>query len=986
MPSIRTLTTSLGFKRFRRSKSSTLTVYFAILIALTFILSTAIGTKYIKSSIIIRDLDDVSTDVSIGVSLPDYNYNPSFYNLSLDLKTLPYINKTIIKYHIRGEEWRDENLTHNLWVNNSINNNFHYSPYHHQLDILSYRSENLEEYVNLMDIELEKDNDSLLKTNETIISHYLAQELKVSINDTIYLNYINRPQRWGSNQSFFNKSYPLIVKNIMIIPSKSNLAKDLLKNPFISNYDGTINELIILEPKTFLSTLDYLTGDYGDEFSSQLVISIFLKREKIIADYNLKKSSLLLDSIEKETINKLRAALPKGTVFFSENLLFKALELRETDIRELQRTLSSVSIPIVFLVFVITLYLRTITINSQISDYGVLICRGLNTNVIRRSFLVEGGVIGVLAAFSSSLTCLGLTSILYFIIPNDKDFYNWVSIFAIDLPSLMVNALFLGLLIGLGVNYFASRKIMELNPIDAVYIYRGGLTSWYEKHQTKIRLIIIFLTFIMTLEIILRIISLTGILGMFSEILYLIEDVISDLLLLVPILLILLLVIIVTNRRDIFTKYMVSFSFFLNENLKSIIRFNYLRRPKNFSKLAIITAIAFAMGITPIMLSQSAQDVSIRQIKREIGSDIKITSTYEQMKDITPSTLYNLSSNIIAVTPMIWVESLIIVANYSNYKGHLSYIEFHSAGILAIQPENFVESLYFENCFTPDNEPDALFSQLNSDAATAVAQIEFTNYQIDQDEYIQHDIGSVLPVQIVLTEDEKLYLNFTVVGFYYLIPGFTKENFHSPSQSLICSIDFLESEITIPPDSQMTWLIKINPKANKTIRTEIHQNIDDQFKEFEVFFVDNTLESFLFTQEGSIVIIMDSMFFIVLALSLFGLNLTFFQTFNERRTEVAIYRARGMNLRDLFNIFFNETLSVNTFGAIFGVLLGLVTTLIYKDVLITPWPKIPVYLFFPWPKIILFIVILTLTNLICIFGQSYWRAKSRIIENLRIRD
>ena len=74
---------------------------------------------------------------------------------------------------------------------------------------------------------------------------------------------------------------------------------------------------------------------------------------------------------------------------------------------------------------------------------------------------------------------------------------------------------------------------------------------------------------------------------------------------------------------------------------------------------------------------------------------------------------------------------------------------------------------------------------------------------------------------------------------------------------------------------------------------------------------------------------MDSMFFIVFIVALFGLSLTFFQTFNERRTEVAIYRARGMNLGEIRKMFLFEMLSIDSLGAISGIVLGIVTALIY---------------------------------------------------------
>ncbi len=981
----------LGASRFKRSKSDTLILFSAIVLTITFTLGITVGTKYLQSTIVLSDLDSVITDISIGVSLPEVTDQVDMRSVTDTLNQLPFIDNTIIKQFAWDFYWGDGGLIHDFGIETTAISTLDRidgsSPH-----ILSFNSNDFRNYVELSDIEMIKLNNVLLTSNATIISPYLARKCNVTINDTIFLHYFRYPGWYISNE-ISNKSFPLKITNILSVPFESQEAKDLVRNPFHQYTISIFKELLIVESTTFLNLLDSLMGDYSGIVTSQFIVSLFLHREPIIDSYNTVKSPNRLGSIETEVVNTLQKILPKGSVLYTQNLLLEELRELEADISRLQQTLTVVSLPVICLVLGITLLSRIISTNNQIRQYGVWICRGISKKDLKNAFLIEGAILGVFAAIGGVLSSLVLISSLYFIIPNDRNFFQWLCVFINNLPSIGVNSLFLGIIIGVSLNYIVSRNVMKLQPIETVQQYRSGITRWFIEKRKNLRWVIFPLIIIVTIWMILRLISLIGFLGMFQLLFQVFEEIPSLLLSLLPILIVLLLILIITNRRDLFAKYMIFFSFPLNLNVREIMRLNYFRRPKHFSNLAFLTAIAFSMGIAPIMLSQSAHDVSIRQIKREVGSDIRITGTYEQLKAVTPSTFHNLSSHIEAVTPMIWVDSDILVYySYKNIYGYQGTGEEHRpTGVLAIQSNNFVEVSYFEDCFTPDNQSNELFSQLRSDAATAVAPICYKNYQIDKDKYIEHNIGSMLPVQFDFING-VLSVNFTVVGFFYLIPGFTQKNFNPPTP-LICSIDYLESlNITqrlfsrSSKDPLMSWLIKIDPQANDAIRERVFHVIHDYFQDSEVFFLDDVVHSFLTTPTGSIVIIMDTMFFMVLMVTIIALGLVFFQTFRERRTEVAIYRSRGMKEGDINTMFLFEVLSLDVLGAIFGVTIGFVTSLTYTDVLINPYPVIPVYMFFPGVKIILFLGILTVTHILMILGLSYWSTRLSILWHLRVRD
>ncbi len=69
-------------KRLKRSKSDIFLLFSAITLTITFILGITIGTKYLQSTIVLSDLNNVITDINIGVSLPGVTYQATMSNVS----------------------------------------------------------------------------------------------------------------------------------------------------------------------------------------------------------------------------------------------------------------------------------------------------------------------------------------------------------------------------------------------------------------------------------------------------------------------------------------------------------------------------------------------------------------------------------------------------------------------------------------------------------------------------------------------------------------------------------------------------------------------------------------------------------------------------------------------------------------------------------------------------------------------------------------
>ncbi|MFW9992221.1 MAG: FtsX-like permease family protein [Candidatus Odinarchaeota archaeon] len=971
----------LAINRLKRSKANSIFTFSAIAIALTFTFGTALGARQLQVAVICSDLDSRIADINIGASFSDNTYLADFFFLESGITHLSQVDTTVIRYHTQGYSWSEGDthyLNNHIWVDKNDSSN--YLDYSHsdsgypetlQLDIFGYNAGQFKNYCNLTSILAENSVDVLLKENMTFISHYLAQKLDLSINDTLYIHYMGwTGDHPGPAHVKANKTFPLTVGNILTIPSKSDLAKDFVEDPFIPNEKGIIDELLILETATFLKVADYLAVDYMKASASRLVISIYLDREKVLATYDQEKSPLLLENIEENILGTLRGILPGGTVFYTDSILLTELKKREGDINHLQQTLLFISIPVIILLFLIALFIRTVAIDNQIREYRILVCRFMPEKAIRNSFLIEGMITGFIAAISSIFTSISLVSLLYFVIPIGGNFIGWELVSNSVFLSLAVNTVLVGLLMGVGINYFASRKILDIYPAD-ILLENRDITEWFDKKRRNVKLIVLFLVFTATNWIVIQILSLAGFTEIFKDLSLLLGGISSGLLLLLPLVIVLLLLVLVINRRDIFTGYIVLFSFFLNQTAKDIMRYNHLRRPKHFSHLALLTALAFSMGIMPIMLARSAEDVSIREIKTEIGSDIKITGTYEQL-NVPPANFKGISTDIYEVTPVIWIDTDVVV--YVN--------GYASALLIAVQPETFTKVMFIEDYFTPGKNAVEVFSSLKSGEATALESFRYN-------ELAGHDIGTNFEVKTNIPGVKNTFFNFTTAGLVYIVPGgyegieFYSGYFPAP---VVCSIDYLNSSWNIIPSARMSWFIKINPEADTTTRKAVFKDITNHYKGVDVLFADDVILSYKVTPTGAVILVMDTMFFIVLILALFGINLACFQTFKERRAETSLYRSRGMVLGDIRKMIIFELLAIEVLGAVFGIALGSITALTYKDILITPYPPIPVHFFFPWAKILLFLLLLTVSHVLSILGQVYWYSRSSIVSNLSMRD
>lgn len=973
----------LAFQRFRRERVNSFIFLFTLVFTLTASLSVTFGVKYLQDAIMIADISQDASDLRLTLHFPQSIDDFNLRSLTKQLEDFLLIERTFVKRGFRpiyfGEDEKVSQfaLAKNascLYANFAIFDEYG----------MGIHKENFRSFVDSSSIHPFALGNASLNLNEVYLSSFLARKLQVSINDTFYIHYFEYN---GSIEFDFisNLSSPLRVTEIFSFSSESNIAKDLLC-PATSR-QNSIQTLLIVNMDTYSDLSEKLGGGNRDILFQDVGFSIFLRREAIIESFNRFREPRLLKALEADLSAFLEAALPTDVTFSIQNPLLEELTLLTEDLVQLHNSLTLLMLPIILFALLIALASQVLRFENNKRFIGIWVFRGISKMQIRSWLVVEGSLIGLAAALISLVLSFIIIIVLYSIIPNQQTLNDWLTPLISEGDSLIWETLLTGVILGNILNLFASRNINAKVPISLLHKPMNSSESWISATKKDLRRILYFTLILFSLWIAREILDIFDSITFIQDLAVLFDKLVSPLLPFLPLVFSLFFVRLLTGRRDLIVRYLSLMGKGVKTSLRSIVSMNYLRRGSRFSNIAFLTALAVSMAITPLILSQSAYSVSLREIKRDIGADISISGDLGKLWSYSAEDLLNLSSYVESVTQMIWISASIYIPLNSTI-----YASILPSGILAIDPESFTAVTYFEENFMPDSLSREAFLKLSIHNSSALAPISFKHWELGEGEYADNQVGTIVPTKIDLYTPSRsqVLLNFTVVDFFYLIPGFAQPNFNPPLP-LICSRDFLLSYVNFSShffttEPIITWLIKITPTASYAERVTVFEAFQNSFWDSDIKFLDDLKQKFRMTPSGSIIAIMDTFFFMTFLLVTSGLGVLFFQSYKDRKNEVGIYFSRGMTTADLRRIFHLEFLSIDLLGAFFGILIGILSSSIYMDFFITPYPPIPVKLLIPWPKILLFLTLLILSHFTIIITFSYLIRKKFFLSFLQLGD
>ncbi|MFX0139379.1 MAG: FtsX-like permease family protein [Candidatus Hodarchaeota archaeon] len=942
----------------------------AIILSITIILGIDYSTKYIQPSILLSDLETVTTDINIAFQFSYESLNSKLNELAREIEKIELVKKILFKNHLRGNGWNTGDLYHYLWFDSSNNSEFNLlENANYQFDIIGFKDQDFEDYHYFSKLGSVLEGNTTLSLGKVIIPQEIAQSYNKTIGDVIYLHYANFT---GVVEGFFLPSkgvFPLEINNILIKPSKPVLS-DLTQNPFLIDNEGNIDNIAIIDWVTLFSLLESLLPNYMEIITNQVIMSVYLDKEKVIQRFNLLKSSEFLGAVNDQIIETVLSMIPSvANIMISDNIGFELKDFQK-NLEQYKLALFSISVPIILLVIFLSLLIRSISINTQIQNIGVLISRGLPKTTIKWIFFVEGGIIGLIAGIAALIPLTASILILALLIPSIYTINEILVVVVNDIFSLMINTILISFFLGISLNYVSTRRITDRELILLLIGENEEVEEWFEIKNRRIGLFLALAIILMFLWIITRFIVFFGVSPRFLDF---IKDIISVITLSVPFLIILILLRITISRRDIFIRLMKYTSFFLQKNIRELVSLDYLRRPKNLSSLVFLSTITFSMSILPIVSSQSAHDAGLEQIKMFMGTDIKITSTYQRLQNISYSSFNNISPHIEGFTQIVLLDSKNGLKSHENG----SNIAYPTFDVIGINPESFVNIVHLERYMTPNTDPIELFMSLESDKMTALAPLHDRDFEdIKIGEKKSFEFSRILEPKITNK-------NYTISGFYYLLPGYKPPSSFQSPLAWIFNLKHLRNTFDFPSSSTVTLLVKIDSNTSKNQREHIFINIKTQFKDCNLEFLDEEINSFLKTMEGKVVLFWDSVFFFVSAIGLFGIGLAWFQSYNRKRSEFVIYISRGMRRTDIAKMLASTLIAVNLLGAIFGISLGIILSLSFFNFLMFIPTTVPITPSIPWFKILLYLSLLTIIHILEILFLIHWEKRKDILTILR---
>jgi len=727
-----------------------------------------------------------------------------------------------------------------------------------------------------------KNGSSSLGANETYVWAGLAGDLQ--LGTILQLNVTIGTQRMTLNLTI--AGFVDIGEESLEIVITSEI-EYIGKNILIVDWDKTFAKLIDIYPNV----------------SSDTWFLVFLDIRSLVNPLDIVRSKERIEAIESQVVNIVLRFSPHSWVY----VYGPDLQMPNTEDIRTQFILAAVP------VFLISWYLGTtvsdVSYNLRRREIGLLLTKGFSRDQLRRMFLCEAILIGLVGGMIGIGFSFALTS---FFIQGDR--------FLTGAPIIGLDTIIATLIFSTGLAFLSvfqpSKRASKLDVIEALQEYRYVEANPHRKRWPWIALT----------------------LGSYKIVIWFLgigpSPWTSGIYLIFPrdnILVYILLTIWILFDRFVlnyvgpilffwgFTKIFILGSLRFQELVAKLVRFagdfgalstkNVWRNPSRTVALAFLIAMTTGYSFQIIGSYASEQDYNIRRIKFSVGSDIGI-----QM-----STLQNLSSTNDKIRNMSDVSSTTIEYKFWQSMEGREY----DRAFIALDPGEWLNVAYYESSLFMGRDIASAFEEMKNDNNTVILERRLA-------ERLKLGIGDFLAV--TFGSKEKVY-SLRVVGFFGW--PLTPNRFGYPG----------------PVDTDIYWsyvpegfyhnirnevsatgkiLVKLTSNANGSAVAEEVRNL----RLSDVTAVDSVAEKlsnpFIVYHDlpislgviGSTGIIRLGVALAFLAASL-GTALATIVSLRERKREVGIMSVRGLSFRQIVGVLLTESLAITGFAVSLGAVAGL---------------------------------------------------------------
>jgi ABC-type lipoprotein release transport system permease subunit len=726
--------------------------------------------------------------------------------------------------------------------------------------------------------------------NETYVLRDSGLAQKYSVGDIIPVNI----SIYSSGGSPVFVSLNLTVKGFADLDEKS---RSIALGAYSSSYpqivvyqspyygQRTIDTLVVDWEKTMQRLVDtqWNVNPFGGQVSTNLLV--YLDRNALISPWDIDTSTNNIKALQAQI--QTRA----GAGFYFQNNLDMVLSSFRFKSLAIQFTFTFLSIPIFFMAWYMGTTVSDVSFSLRRREIGLLSTKGFSGGQIRRIFLIEtillgllGGLLGVLAGF--------LLNPLFSQFSTEMLFNPQV----ISLYTLVSTIIF-GVIIALLSTYNSAKKASRLSAVDALreYLPAQEMKS-YKKRWPWIAFILgtyklIIFIFGVNVTVQLTRIGMAGqnfILAIFSGLAIVIDYVLTYI---GPLLFF-------WGSTKLFIQGSLKFqelttraASFLGD-LGALATKNVRRNPARSAAIAFLIALIISYGAQVTTQLASEQDFTTRRIYTQVGADLSAYVTIpNEAENISSTILANVSTSI---------ENSTIEYSVSSTSTGANYIPVN---MKAVQPESWLKAAYYEGDMFTGNNLETAFQNLSTNKDAIILEKSIAKF-------LNLGIGDFITLTIGTTSKKM-----TIVGYFGPETGAQYWSFVSEEvyKELNTSVSAYSTRI----------LLKLKPGENGTAVAENIRSLGLNVSLVDSFAEEYTLSQSDVTTAGSLDAQRLGIIFAVLAASV-GTTLVSVVSMRERSREATIMSVKGLSYKQLVIMFLTENLAVVTFAVVLGTCVGFI--------------------------------------------------------------
>ena len=732
--------------------------------------------------------------------------------------------------------------------------------------------------------------------NETYVLKNSGLAQAVTVGDTIPVNvsvYTNE-----GLQVFF--ALNLTVKGFAQLDAKSNsIIQGSYSIPYyqvvyVPPYEERETITLIVDwEKTMQRLLEtqWRLNPSGMQIGTGTNLLIYLDRNALINPWDIDTSTNNIRALQAQIQTRSAAGYS-----FQDNLdmVLSNFKSKSTGI---QFTFMLLSLPIFFMAWYVGTTVSDVSFSLRRREIGLLSTKGFSRGQIRRIFLIEtimlgllGGLLGVLLGFllNPLFSQLGTGMLLN---PQVISIYT------------LVSTVIFGVIIALLSTYSSAKKASTLSAVDALreYLPAAEMKS-YKKRWPWIAFILgtyklIIFIFGVNVTVLLTKISMAGqnfLLAIFIGVAVVVDYALTYV---GPLLFFWGATKLFIQGSLKFQELTTRAARFLGD-LGALATKNVRRNPARSAAIAFLIALIISYGAQVTAQLGSQQDFNTRTIYTQVGADISVYVTIpNEAKNVSSMILANISAS---------VENSTIEYTLSSTPTGANYI---AVNMKAVQPESWLRVAYYEGDMFTGNNVEAAFQSLSTKKDAII--LEKTIAKL-----LSLNVGDFITLTIGNTSK-----SMNVVGYFGPETG-DEQGTTSQYWSFV-SEEFYKEVSNSVSAYNTRILLKLKPGENGTAVAENIRNIDLNISQVDSFAEEYTRSQSDVATVGSLDAQRLGIVFAVLAASV-GTALVSVVSMTERSREATIMSVKGLSYKQLVIMFLTENLAVVSFAVVLGISVGFV--------------------------------------------------------------